>query len=274
MSALRRALPAAAAVLCLLPAAARAGDVRRVESVGVVPIEPTGERSDAPRDAAVRAAVARAVEQVAEKILPEGWQAAASEGAEAPTAPGDPRDVDPQLAPALGSDPFDYASRFRILEDRGARKALFSQDPAVQQEYLVLVEVYVDAGRIRDRLQAAGWIQAPPGSDVVSQVRIVLEDLSSYSAYDALRRTLLDDRRVRSVLPVELESGRAVLEVESSYDAKALLDALMKQASDGLRVVPLDQDAQSLTLLVDWEPPPSASAAPDDQPAAAAAPQH
>jgi hypothetical protein len=242
------------------PLAGAAADLRRIESVGVVPIEAGNPRRNAPRDAAVRAAVARAVEGVALQLLPEGWErgVADSEITQTTRAPGD---VEPLLASALGADPFDYATRFRILEDRGIRSALLSKDPAVKSEYVVLVEVFVDAERVGERLRTAGWLGAPAGQDSESHVRLILEGLDSFGAYDALRRTLLDDPAVRSALPVELSAGRAVLEVDCGYDAQALGDALVARAGNGLRVVPVERDGHTLTLLVDYLPPPSDRAA-------------
>jgi hypothetical protein len=244
----------------MLPAGmVAAADVRRIESVGVVPIDPGNARRNAPRDAAVRAAVARGVESVALALLPEGWERQVADPEVGQTT-GPPGDVEPLLASALGSDAFDYATRFRILEDRGIRPALLTKDPGAEKEYVVLVEVFVDADRIGERLQAAGLIGTPAGQDS-AYVRLVLEGLDSFGAYDALRRTLLEDPAVRSALPVELSAGRAVLEVDSSYDAESLGTALVARSGNGLRVVPVERDGQTLTLLVDYQPPPTDRAA-------------
>jgi hypothetical protein len=255
----RRAVRILRLGLALLLALALAGpaaaaDVRRIESVGVVPIDTGNARRNAPRDAAVRAAVARAVEGVATELLPQGWErnVADSEAAQTTSAPGD---MEPLLASGLGADPFDYATRFRILEDRGIRPSLLSKDPSVESEYVVLVEVFVDAERVGERLRTAGWI-APAGQDSESHVRLVLEGLESFGAYDAVRHALLDDPAVRSALPVELSAGRAVLEVDCGYDAASLGKALVARAANGLHVVPVERDGQSLTLLVDYVPPP------------------
>lgn len=250
-------LGAVAALIALLSAGAApaaAADLRRLESVGVVGIRETGGRLDAPRDGAVRAAVARAVETVAQDLLPRDFAAGA---ADAPRLSASSGDLAPGLADVLGSDPFDYATRFRIVEDRGLRDALFSAAADVEQEYVVLVEVFVDVGRIRDRLHAAGWIDAASAANAGSRVRLVVEGLESFAAYDALRRTLLEDLDVRSALPLELTRGRAVLAVDGPYGVEALRDALVEQGRSGLRVVPLESDARSLTLLVDWAPPAS-----------------
>ena len=240
-----RILPALALALALPAAGA---DLRRLESVGVVPIDDSGRR-ETHRDRAVTAAVARAVEQVAERALAASPRETPpeDEGRFAPDA------ISPALAPALGSDPFEYATRFRILEDRGIRPALLSQGDA-KNEYVVLVEVFVDASRIGERLTAAGWRDDPAGSKV-TRVRLVLEGLRSFQAYDALQRVLSDELRVRSAVPVELVRGRAVLEVDSDYDSDGLLAALVDSAEPGLRVVPVSRDAGTLTVLVDWTAP-------------------
>jgi hypothetical protein len=235
-------------LLLALALPAVAADLRRVESVGVVPIEDRGRR-ETDRQRAVAAALARAVERVAERAL---------EQAPPEPAPGEqrrpaPDAIAPALAPALGDDPFEYATRFRILEERGIRPAMLSGSDA-EQEYVVLVEVFVDATRIGERLAAAGWREDPAGSH--SRVHLVLEGLRSFQAYDALRRALSDELHVRSVIPVELVRGRAVLEVDSDYDPDGLLAALADTAEPGLRVVPVSRDADTLTVLVDWTPPP------------------
>ena len=73
---------------------------------------------------------------------------------------------------------------------------------------------------------------------------------------------------MRSAIPVELSAGRAVLEVDGPYSAEALQQALLESVEEGLRVVPLDQDGQTLTLLVDWTPPlPSPAPLADADPA-------
>lgn len=237
-----------AVLLLALALPADAADLRRIESVGVVPIDDSGVR-ETHRQRAVGAAVARAVEQVAAQALPEG-------SPEVP--PGDapraaPDAIAPSLAPALGRDPFEYATRFRILEDRGIRPALLSAGDA-KEEYVVLVEVFVDASRIGERLTAAG-LRDTPGRSRHKHVRLVLEGLRSYQAYDALRRVLSDELSVRSAVPVELVRGRAVLEVDSDYDPDGLLAALQQSAEPGLRVVPVSRDAETLSVVVDWTPP-------------------
>ncbi|MGH0028575.1 MAG: hypothetical protein ACQGVC_02205 [Myxococcota bacterium] len=251
---MRRARVLAILGLLLVAApAAPAADLRQVESVGVVPILRDGSQRQAPRDAALDAAVARGVEGVAQSILPAGWQEALAPDTTRSAPPGE---IEARLAPALGKDPFEYATRYRILEDRGVRAALLTRNPEAETEYVVVVEVYVDAGRLRERFEAAGWIQPGPDGGNGPTVRVVLQDLASFGAYDAFRRSLLDELGVDSALPVDLARGRAVLAVRGPYDAEGLQQALVRHSGvDGLRVVPLSREGDTLTLLVDYTPP-------------------
>ena len=253
-----KSILAALALACLLPSVAGAADLRRLETVGVVPMR-SSAAAGAPRDDAVRAAVARGVERVAEGLLTARGGIPQAEG-------GSPTDLAPGLVPALGTDPFAYAPRFRILRDRGMREPLLTQDPGVESEYVVEVEVTIDATRVRDRLQRAGWLEArsaAPGA----RLRVVLDQLHSYEAYDGLRRSLLDDVGVRGAIPVEFTQGRGVLEVDTDLGPSSLVSALQERGSPHLRIVALDQQESELTLLVDWvgPPPGPAELAPDEE---------
>jgi hypothetical protein len=266
----RVAFALALLLAAVLAGGAAASDLRQIESVGAAPIRPGDPNARPPRDAAVRAAVARGVEDVAQSLLPSGWEEALAPGEVGRSGPDD---LDARLAVVLGKDPFEYATRFRVLEDRGVRPALFSKDPDVENEYVVLVEVFVDAGRLNERFESAGWIEEPQQADG-GAVRIVLQDLSSFGAYDALRRTLIQDLGMTSAIPVELSRGRAVLSVTGPYDAEALQAALLRENGEGLRVVPLSREGQTLTLLVDYTPPPPPPASRAEDGPEDAAPSH
>ena len=91
---------------------------------------------------------------------------------------------------------------------------------------------------------------APSGEGGRVRLRVVIEDLESYRAYAALRRTLLEDLLVRSALPVEMERRRIVLEVEVDRGAAQLRDELLRAAPEGLRITPLRTDDRTLVLRV------------------------
>jgi hypothetical protein len=218
-------------------------EVRPVEAVGVVPLGADAPSRVPPRDAALRRALREAVHRVALEELPDF----------------DPETGEEALAAALSGDPSEFATRYRIREDRGERPALFTDDPEVETEYVVVVEVHVDVERVRERLAAAGLLLMPSGDGRRYRVRIVIEHAGSHAAYMAVR-TLLQELGLRSVLPVEMERGRAVLEVDGNRSPDQLMNGLMQATPSNLRLEPLSIDATTLTLRVRFL---GAAAAPD-----------
>jgi hypothetical protein len=248
---LARCAPALLAVaITAFATLAGAADLRRVESVGIVPVPAGAAKSSAPREAAVRAGVARAVESVAVSLGPN-VPAPAKPDEKKP--PPDPTAIAPELAGALGADPLDYAASYRIVEVRGLRKALYERQTGAADEYVVVVEVQVDAGRIAERLRTAGWLAAPAGGSAA--LRVVLEGVTDYRAYESVRRLLVERGGARSAQPVEFSHDRAVLSVAGAPEPSALLAALQAAAPPELRLVPLENGPEGLTLLVEWTPP-------------------
>jgi hypothetical protein len=170
--------------------------------------------------------------------------------------PGEPN---AWLAARLGDDPFVYVTRFRILEDRGRRPAMFATDPDVEFEYVVVAEVNLDLDAIRKRMETLGLAQrGQRGSG--RQLTLVIEGLTSYQPLAMLREALASDRGVRSVVPVEFTQRRAVLAVDADRDVGRLVEDLSRRAPEGLRIVMVDQGPGSATLLVEWRPPAPATA--------------
>jgi len=222
-----------AACLALLLALAASADaeVRPVEALGAAPLRSDEPTQQAPRDVALHHALREAV-----------WRVALDELTERDRARYEDR-----LEAVLGDAPLDYATRFRILEDRGERPALFTNDPEVEREYVVLVEVHVDTDRVRQRLRQAGLLVQPSGEGRRQRLHVVLEGVESYATYQAVC-TLLSEIGVPSALPVELERGRVVLEIEAGRSPDQLLAALVAAAPPNLGIAPLASDASSLTL--------------------------
>jgi hypothetical protein len=227
---LRRAAAWLAAAL-LLPSASAGAEVRVVEALGFVPLSGAPRSGAPPRDAALRVALEEAV-----------WRVASAE-----IDSFDPESRAAEVRAALGDQPLDYASRFRIVEDRGERPARFSEDPSVETEYVVLVEASVDVDRVRRSLRRAGLLGAPTGEGGRHRVRLELIDCQDYATYQAVR-ALLDQIGVRSALPVEMEAGRAVLEVEGPRPGPELLEALVRGAPPELEILPLSSDADTARL--------------------------
>jgi hypothetical protein len=103
------------------------------------------------------------------------------------------------------------------------------------------------------------------------RVRVEATGLADFAGFRALRETLLEGVGVRSALPVELERGRAVLDVDSELSGEALLDALVRSAPPGLKLSPLAMEPDHLRVRVEYTPEPT-PAAPPPVPAARSGP--
>jgi hypothetical protein len=269
------------------PAAALDEEVRRMEAVGAFPIHPNRAPTAPPRDAAVRAAVRDAVWRIARALLPPDFVVplGADEGegveeGELEVAPEEVPDDEAEeaareawLDEVLGDDPFEFATRFRILEDRGVRPALLSAAPGVENEYVVVVEVYVDAGRVLERLRSTGALLEPSGDESLFRIWLVAEGIDSFASYDALRRALAAAAGVRAVLPIELQRGRVEFKIDAERDVSAVLDELLTVAPPSLRIIPLESQDDRVTVLVDWREPESLDAEGPSQPARDANPR-
>ena len=236
---MRRALWLASLMLLVaLPALA---EVRRLEVVGVVPAGPDAPSGVPIRQAALQAALAEGVMRAARERL-------APEAAAAP-------DLD--LGKVLGGNPREFTVGYRVLEDRGERRALLVADPEVATEYVLQVEVDVDVSRIESALVAAGLPIARPAEGSTSQeVRVVVENLPSYRAYAALRRHLMEAGGASSVIPERFEQGKIELRVAGRLAPQELADRLVASSPEGLRVEPVFTDSRSVWIRVTELPPP------------------
>lgn len=208
-----------------------AAEVQRVEALGAAPVHTTGKSRSSPRDVALQRALQGAVWRVAIEQLD-----AAGTFVE-----------DTTVVQALGSDPLVYATRFRIVEDRGERPSLFSNDPEIDTEYVVLAEVHVNIDRVRERLSGAGLMRLPSGDGGSFSTRVTLVDVTSWAELQAVR-TLLQEVGAESAVPVDLVRGRAVLAVRSSHSVTALVRALRAAAPPELRLEALGAGPDGLEL--------------------------
>lgn len=237
MTAVRRIALALLLAATALAGPAAAVDLRKVEVVGAAPVR-DDDRSGAPREAAVQRALREAVQRVALQQVPD-------------VGPGE---ADGVLAEVLGNDPLLFVSRYRVVEDRGARPALFTRDPNVEKEHVVVVEVHVAADRVRTELVRAGLL-LPSGDSRRARLYVVVES-ETFGGYAAVRRSLLQGVGVRTALPVEMAPERAVLAVDAEGDAQSLLEALLRAAEPGLEVTPVRTDGGTLVVRVDYVAPP------------------
>ncbi len=251
----------AVGIAALGPAGAARAEIRRVEAVGTAPVRP-GAQVGALRDAARDAALQEAVRRVARDQLDParaGSLAAAGAGQPAPSGARAAQDAESRLNAvlddALGARALDYLSRFRILEDRGQRAALFSEELGVEAEYVVVVEALVDSERVLTRLQRRGLPVLAESPIQARRLRVELVDLDDYRALAAFQQLLTERLRITGAVPVEMQRGRAVLEVPVQGDAAWLLSQLSQAGAPDLSVEAVASDAERLVLRLTLRAP-------------------
>jgi hypothetical protein len=119
---------------------------------------------------------------------------------------------------------------------------------------VVVVEAQVDADRVREALARGGLPVAPAGEARRIHVRVEAEGVEDFASYRALRETLIEGVGVRSALPVELERGRVILDVDSELAGEALLSALVRAAPPGLQVTALTTSPERIQVRVRFTP--------------------
>jgi len=181
-----------------------------------------------------------------------------------------------RLRDALGRETVPYTKSFRLVEDQGERPALFTRDPDVATEYVVLMEVQVEVDRVRVRLEEMGLL-TPLESSELTGIRLEIRGLTHYGGYQALVG-LLEGEAVaaEAVLPRHFAPGRVVVTVEGDWTPDELLERLEQAAPENLQIEarnadrPQDADlviqpgAPTLHLRADWAPPPPPT--PDPEP--------
>ena len=237
---LRLGRQAAAVVLGAGLVCQASAEIQRVEAVGVVPLKPSEQGAVDIVDQAVQAALHEAVSRVARDFLLEV----------------EPGEAD-SLEEVLGRRMVPYTARFRILADQGERPALFADDPTVTSEYVVEVEVFVDADRVQQQLVEAGLLEPDPVGLSVSRIELELRGLSGYQAYEAVRLLLTEQVGARQALPRSFQGGIAVLEVElegDEDDTSYLAEQLLELSNRELSVRPVEVAEGHLVVEVDWAP--------------------
>jgi hypothetical protein len=229
-------------VLSAIAPATAWAEVERVESIGFVSLREGagGAGQVAPRDSAIRSAMSEAVHQVARRFLDQQQ--------------GPRPDTPPNLHAILGRKLVNYTARFRVIEDRGRQPAVFTTDAAILEEYVVVLEVDVDVDRVRDRLVQKGAIPAGLEVSHVNRIPLEVEGLTVYPAYMALRNVLLGEVGADSVIPLELESGRSLLQIESQSGPTEVLERLLRATPEELEILPLEAGEGGIHILVEWTP--------------------
>lgn len=208
-----------------------------VEGVAPLPAQGVGLRTTA-----LRNGLDAAISQVGLDLIRAGGRSA-------------PGDLD--VLELLGGEPTDYALRYRVLADRGERRA---PDGAGRdaREYALEIEVHVDVDRVAAGLRAAGWLETVPGQLPAESHRVIVET-SDWGAYAAFLAVLREAGGARSAVPEAFQAGAATLRVEAPGRTSELLDRLMRGPSPGLVIVPIPSPDAELRVQVRREPPAEAS---------------
>ncbi len=242
-----RAFAIAIALVALVAGTASA-ELVRVEAVGSVPLAAGVTGGSTARQAALEAGVREAVERAALDLASQAGASATTESVRA----------------ALGSDLLLYASRFRILEDRGERAPLLEQSANAEREYVVTVEAFVDRARVRARLQQGGVLGAAPQPGARRALRIAFDGVDSYRLWARIERAL--GARGAKVRPLEFARGRILAEVETEEDGGKLVGRLGSALSDTLELSSVGMDGETLLVAVAARIPPEAATSPSVPP--------
>ncbi|MDP6980516.1 MAG: hypothetical protein QF570_18265 [Myxococcota bacterium] len=254
-------------------AANASAEVRTLETVGTLPLKPGAAGGIIPRDAAIEQALREAVIRIAHEFMadrPLGTTTDESGEGEVPllTLPADdPTGVGTQDGPdaerdaafekldrVLGKKMVPYTTRFRVIEDRGRRPALFSDDPEVAEEYVVIVEVQVDVARVRSRLVEAGLVSAGSTKVLANEILLEVEGLRHYAAYLDFRNLLLEQAGANEVVPVEMSQGHTVFDVATEVTAVEFLEALLTATPPHIDIDPIHASGGRLRVTVRWQP--------------------
>ena len=177
-----------------------------------------------------------------------------------------------RLRDALGRETVAYTRSFRIVEDQGERPALFTSDPDVATEYVVLMEVQVEVERVRLRLEEMGLL-TPLEAAELTAIRLEIRGLTHYGGYQALLALLQGELvAAEGVLPRNFAPGQVVVTVEGDWAPEELMDRLQAAAPANLSIEAMEPDPPAegaptgeigpptLRLQVAWAPPAPAPA--------------
>ena len=147
---------------------------------------------------------------------------------------------------------------------------MFAEDPKVTSEYVVVVDVHVDADRVEERLLESGLLRHKEGASATSKVTLEVRGLSDYRAYEAIRALLTEDMGARAAMPRGFKLGVALIDLElvgaanSAHASRAEEVAawLVDQQSPELQFQALEVGDDRLVVTVDWTEPAADDPAP------------
>jgi len=144
------------------------------------------------------------------------------------------REENERIRRALGLDTVSYTKSFRIVEDQGERPAIFTDDPDVATEYLVLLEVQVEVDRVRAGLEQADLLRPLEVSELTG-IEVEVLGLGHYAGYRDLLALLRGDAvEAAEVFPRHFGPDRVVLVVECEWEAGELMERVQAGAPENL----------------------------------------
>ena len=152
-----------------------------------------------------------------------------------------------RIRDALGDEMVSYTKSFRIVEDQGERPALFTDEPDVATEYVVLLEVQVETDRVRARLEEAGLLRRLAELELTG-IQIEILGLTHYLGYQAFLDLLRSDSvSAADVSPRHFSAGRVVIHVEGEWETDQLLERLKAASPENLTIEVADAEPRAQT---------------------------
>ena len=173
------------------------------------------------------------------------------------------------LRSALGTDMLPYTRSYRILEDQGELPVLFDDQPGVETEYVVVVEVIVDVKRIEEALKEAGLVvRAAEFGGGRATLTLEMTGLGRFDALQTVLEALRGPLGATRVEPSEFQRERQLLLVEGPFDLIGLARRLATFEHPRLVLEPVgfDRERDRLRVLARWFP---ADTLPEEEPALA-----
>lgn len=225
-------------------------ELRRVEAVGIYGIKDSLRSRVIPKDEAIAQARWEGVSRVALELMGEA-------------EPGEAEPTEDELAAleaALGQDTLPYTRSYRILKDQGERPVLFEDEPGINREYVVVVEVLVDVDRVGSALEQAGLIAASDAGATGEAVGLEILGLDRYEAFQTVVSALVEQLGARQVQTLAFERERQILSVAGPFGAEGLIARLARYRHPRLILEPMGVDRVTgrVRVMGRWGPAPEA----------------
>ena len=148
-----------------------------------------------------------------------------------------------------------YTRSYRILEDQGELPVLFADEPGIDTEYVVVMEIIVDVARVADALEGAGLVMAQAQNEQID-LTIELVGISRYEALEKVLAALRGPLGATRVSTVEFEWTRQIIAVEGPFDADGLAARIADwdDAQLVLEPVSLDPVYRRIRVAARWFP--------------------